>query len=561
MAFEKRNDLFYRDSFSYLIVAISLFLVSFAFLYVGNIDKKFTGHVAYTPDWCDYNVCAIYHSSSDSPFSDCIADRRYLSDACDYCLSTYGCAGSSSSFGSSSVGSEGPRAPSLSEISSSKSYVSVTNYSVIYAQNIFQIISRVIPELSSSFVTSSSASPTHNIPDTSSSTTAQSSCSALSCQQNMIILVQQKLMAVEFSVKSQLKASQVFMDKYEDDPTIKHDYDFIQTALSQIQQINSHVNSQLSIVTNQLVNLAQEKTKTLDMEEQKDEEVKEYYSDYTQNAPPVNEDISDGCKIPLNYMIFKEVLPSGKSIKDGELCDFQNSAVSPVPLPFPIRPVKPIPNLSGSQNLPSSGTISSILVNGNSPVQVSAFLLNDPETWGTGDVHEAITIVENPDGLDIVFLSAPSHSALKEKIDEFVQNLLFDTSDSESEENLGFTSKTFSQIETYKKNVPYFLWIILITLFITLFILGKLIFSQNKIDQNLNGKQNVSFKNNFNFGGHHLSVEKMIRDALKEYPKNKKIITARLSVISEAYKNLSESYKKKLAPLYEELVYLVKEIN
>ncbi len=565
MIFEKRGDLFYRDRLVYLAVAISLFLVSFAFLYVGSIDKKFTGYITYTDQWCiDNRVCErFFIEGADSPYLDCVA-AGLPSTGCNYCFTVYVCPSPSSSSGSSGSGggSDETPVPSLDELDESNKSLIFVYSTLSYVQSIYNSLFSENPLTPSS---SSSTGPTSNLPSVSTSVQdsplffAQTprSCNTLSCQQqaqHILLLSRQEVALAESAMYSHFQNVQVLLDKYNKNELILKDYVEIDLAIRETQQIKSQINSQLFNVTNQLLDDLQTVIIKQTITEKEDKDVKDYYVKYEKYTPPLNEDRD--CKIPVDYIAFKVdgVLSSGNLIGNGN-CKNKTAHVSPFPLDTLTSPIN---NPLVQSNLPTFFSGSS------STNSINIFLLGEPSNWGNGS-QEAIVISKDTNGVfDIGFLLAPSHSVLKEKIEKFAQNLLFGSSDSESEENLGFILQTSPENEIYSKEIPYFLWIVLVVLVVIFFLLNRVIMKYNYMGNNSNKSlinSDAHFKNNLNFGGHRLSVEKMIKDALKEHPRNKKIALVRLSVISKAYKDLDKSSKEKLAQLYEELIYSIKKAN
>ena len=64
-----------------------------------------------------------------------------------------------------------------------------------------------------------------------------------------------------------------------------------------------------------------------------------------------------------------------------------------------------------------------------------------------------------------------------------------------------------------------------------------------------------------NFESHDSRVENMIRDALRESKDSPKLAIARMPIIADMYKNLDNKSRERLAPVYESLVYRIRDIK
>ncbi len=510
--------------------------------------------------------------------------------------------------------------PSDKEINNSDSQVSQILLASQYAQRIF---GRAISY--SSNITAITA--TTNINEINfGSSTCSTEQNKLNCNQNALIIVSNQLSSVVNLIESARNKSSYLISRYPRDQHLLENRLKIEKVSDLVSNLLYLTNTQLSLVENILIEKAREKAKNRILVEEEKEETLEYYAEQNPLIPPTPfEKPKDSwvigtpvvinspseCNAPVQDIIYNEV-------KRGVSCINSQGQASSNPIP-PILPY--IPNLGNLQITPSQN-IPNYPIFGSSSSTPIIFLIDDPNPLNTINDHEAFTISNGKQGVQIGFLLAPTHVDLENKINAFINNFFFDKTESK------ISKVSAIELEDYKKYsrpVPWFLWIILaslITSFLFLEILKsfkekslfvkcekslivkdfnsairyynlilesyeyldnemKYSFKQRilKLSSLLNrtlknstipyeinysaGLPKIVLKNNGKESEGHLShearIKKIIEDTTKEIGKNRKLAIARLPLITKMYNQLENSSKKRLAQIYENFIYKLRK--
>lgn len=225
-------------------------------------------------------------------------------------------------------------------------------------------------------------------------------------------------------------------------------------------------------------------------------------------------------------------------------------------------------------------------------------------------------IVYSLDGhLTLNFLNSPDYNGLEDKIQEFIQNLLY--GGSEGSYVTGMSLQQAEEIVSSSSSVPWVLWIILFVMVVAFVLFGNLlapydqrlissgkkalnrkdysvaIQNYNELANNYssdvrikqdaldylkqikervgNNKINLEFRegslpiiktnNVLGVFTDYSRVHKMIDHAMQDVKKSPKLAKSRLPLISEEYKRLSPKDKERLASKYEALVYKISSLK
>ncbi len=217
--------------------------------------------------------------------------------------------------------------------------------------------------------------------------------------------------------------------------------------------------------------------------------------------------------------------------------------------------------------------------------------------------------------LTLNFLNSPDYNGLEDKLQEFIQNLLY--GESEGSYVTGMSLQQAEEIVSSSSSVPWVLWIILFVMVVAFVLFGNLlapydqrlissgkkalnrkdyamaIQNYNELANNYSGdvkikqdvldylkqikervgnsKVDLEFRNGLlpliksnNVSGVFSSysrVHKMIEHAMQDVKKSPKLAKSRLPLISEEYKRLSPKDKESLASKYESLVYKISSLS
>ncbi|MBS3083303.1 hypothetical protein J4423_00705 [Candidatus Pacearchaeota archaeon] len=323
---------------------------------------------------------------------------------------------------------------------------------------------------------------------------------------------------------------------------------------------------------------------------------------------------SEKCEYPIGLVSFDNIVNFGYNgvNADGEICNVPEIEVySPISISTsgergPSVPVTPGSTISGSGRSTGSRLI-------------AAFHVGRSE--GSKSANEAVVMSRDKDNnLRINFVGSSSFHDLEQEITDFIDKLLFGIRDVNSPELLGMSVQEADSIVESNKSVPWVLWAVLFTMIVLFLFFGgflvpdykKMILSgrgaldkkdyskairiynelteldyfDNKIIRQEilsylillrkkigDDKVSLSLPNGLglpridnvssihSFTSDSSRVEKMIIDALRDVTDLPKVAVVRMPIIVEAYKNLDSKGREKLAPLYESLVYKMRDLN
>jgi hypothetical protein len=410
-----------------------------------------------------------------------------------------------------------------------------------------------------------------------------------SLTKNELIKYQSDLYSSYTDVKSIYDDSSLLVKFYGSNPVIRENHDKIKISLNSVKEKFLDVHIKLIDKSTKMIEdrmkLAKQEVRKNELIDENKIKLERYYKN---PFPVVSEDLQDeDCSMGIAAAAFNDALDVG------------NVGVSSNGL----KCVIPQSNLEPIVSLGSNGQLL--------PPSFAAFYVNPSSSISEDSNFEAIAVVPGPQGLQLGFFLAPSHTAIESEIASFIENLIFGKS-SISEDN--------SDVLVRPNQLPWTLYLILIGLFIE-FLFFDLIFlssaeriinrgnsalddknypvaldsyhkltklypdmdfflKEQTFDYFTNLKTQISFSGfkaeiklpNELFVGdkspnienqmtHKERVKIMIYDALRKCINNRKIALARLPLISEAYKNLDKKSRESLAPIYEKLVYTLKHSN
>lgn len=174
--------------------------------------------------------------------------------------------------------------------------------------------------------------------------------------------------------------------------------------------------------------------------------------------------------------------------------------------------------------------------------------------------------------LSIKFFDSPNSYEVEQEISEFINHLFFNESDSPVSVLPEIPLQQVEEVIDKHKKYPITLWVILSIMLLSFLIFGRYLdlssynFKSNSLDTEKSNKPILEEYDKINKIGYDVSdnfsrVEKMIRDTLVEAKTSPKFAFARMPIIADSYKLLDSKSREKLAPLYESLVYSLRDLN
>lgn len=322
-------------------------------------------------------------------------------------------------------------------------------------------------------------------------------------------------------------------------------------------------------------------------------------------ASPVRE-ISADCEYPVSLAAFDNDLvdfgDKGIDSKKGNVCEIENQIVydvaasSPNLKPFVVSEVDIVPNAT------------SLVQN-----QVIVALHFERKGDSKNDENVGVVFYRGANSLPTIKLfTSPNYYDVERKISEFIHGLFFRNSGADNYESL--TLEQASSIINNARPLPWILWSALFAMIVLYLFFGKFLSPPHKnvinsgkialargdysaaaqtyndlikhystnfantdiaeyydLLQTKIGNENFSKKSEgllqipglspaFRYFEHSKRVEKMIQDALYEVRCSPKVACARMPIIASAYKSLDIKERERLAPLYENLVYQLKDL-
>lgn len=246
------------------------------------------------------------------------------------------------------------------------------------------------------------------------------------------------------------------------------------------------------------------------------------------------------------------------------------------------------------------------------------------EQRGETNRHENVGVVLLKDEhnlLNINFFSSPSYYDIDKKIYDFINDLFFKDRNVDSMSLQGMSVQEAELIVERNKSVPWVLWIVLFAMIVLFLFFGKFLvpnynkmissgktainkkdyskaikiynemteldYLDNKImkqdildylillkkkigdgkiglilPKDSGGLPRISvFYSSHGLTNESSRVEKMIRDALRDVTDLPKVALIRMPIIAGDYKNLDSKSRENLAPLYESLVYKLRDLK
>ena len=320
---------------------------------------------------------------------------------------------------------------------------------------------------------------------------------------------------------------------------------------------------------------------------------------------------TDNCQYPSYFSSFNDSLvdfgTNGIDLSSGRICDIKPTGIYPsvrMPLPIDEAPELDVTLPDVTPIIPKS------------PV-VTALHFGDRGKSKSEGYHAAALFKDNNGLLNIRFFNSPNYYDVEQKISEFMNNLLFKGKDVDGLYLSGMSVQDAELIVKEHKFFPWALWIIFSVMVVSFVLFGRLLIpnhitkiskgkialdkgnypvaleiynklirdyspdgparqdildyfvllkrkinnSELKFDQFTDSKS-ILKPVNFESPSNELErVKQMIYHALDEIKSSPKVAFARMPIIAEATKNLDSKDRRKIAPLYESLVYQLRDLR